>query len=294
MKTTDPKPISEQDLYNKIAKDGLLVYAFTIVNEDEEVFKSHLIPKQVTDGLIFICLQGSVEFFLDLKSYKLKANDMCLTFPFSILQTVHKSDDFRGYMLAVNIELIKEIQIPSSIDYYLYIKDNPCISLSDEKREMLLGLFELMIQKYNEANHPFRQEIAKSLFRAIYYDIAAIYKNGDPITQEFVLRKDMIVRRFFFLLAKNYHLQREVDYYAAEMCITPRYLSTIIKEKTRLNASQWINDMVIKQAKSLLTDKRLSVAQIADELHFANPSFFGKYFKKHTGMPPKKYRDEHI
>ncbi|MDR2859724.1 MAG: helix-turn-helix domain-containing protein [Mediterranea sp.] len=260
----------------------------------DDAFDVHLNARQLMGGVMFICLNGETEFILDMKSYKLKKGDICIAFPFSILQTVSKSDDFERFIIAVSLELIQDIQIPSPTEYYLYIKDNPCIYLDEEEQKMLLELCNMMIQKYALTDHPFRKEITKSIFRVIYFEIASIYTKRNPIVQENVLRKDLLVRKFMFLVAKNYHLHREVEYYANELCITPRYLSSVIKEKTGAGALSWINTMVIRQAKHLLRNNKMSVLQVSDELNFANPSFFGQYFKKHTGMTPKNFRDEDI
>ncbi|MDR1339267.1 MAG: helix-turn-helix domain-containing protein [Prevotellaceae bacterium] len=268
-----------------------LFYGFNINIARENIFDCNEIPHQLSDGGVFICRRGESEFFLDLKSYKLKAGDMCVAFPFSILQMISASDDFEGFGMGAGIELFNDIQIPSLTDYYLYIKDNPCISLSETEQKMLTELCRQMILKYECIEHPFRMEIVNSMFRIVYCEIAAIYKKGKPIVQGSVSRKDMIFRKFLFLISKNYLHHREVDYYAGEMCMTPRYLSSVVKEKSGASALGWINGMVIRQAKSLLKANCLSVQQISDELNFANPSFFGQYFKKYTGMTPKKFRD---
>jgi AraC-like DNA-binding protein len=275
---------------NSATKEKLF-YGFSVNSSVGSIFDEHKIPRQLADGGIFVCLRGEAEFFLDLNSYKLKAGDMCVAFPFSILQTVNASDDFEGLGLGAGVQLFNDIQLPSLTDYYLYIKDNPCISLSDTEQKMLTELCEQMVQKYERIDHPFRQEIANSMFRIIYYEIAAIYKRGKPIVQESVLRKDMLFRKFMFLVAQGYQQCREVDHYAHELCVTPRYLSSVIKEKSGASALKWIKSMVIRQAKSLLMDSSLSVQQVSDRLNFANPSFFGQYFKKYTGMTPKKFRD---
>jgi AraC-like DNA-binding protein len=268
-----------------------LFYSFSIGGNADNVLNNHEMPRQMTDGGVFICLRGEAEFFLDLKNYRLKAGDMCVAFPFSILQRVRISEDFEGFGMGAGIKLFSDIQLPSLTDYYLYIKDNPCISLSGEEQEILTELCGQMIRKYGRVDHPFRLEIANSMFRVIYYEIAAIYKKRKPIVQQSVLRKDMLFRRFLFLMSKNCRQHRDVDYYACEMCITPRYLSAVIKEKSGISALGWINGMVVRLAKSLLKDSLLSVQQISDELNFANPSFFGQYFKKYAGVTPKKFRD---
>lgn len=272
-------------------KGNTMFSRFDVDGNYSDLFNTHEMPCQLDNGGIFVCLQGEAEFFLDLKNYKLKKGDMCVVFPFSIFQAVCKSDDFNGFGMEASIELFKDIQIPSSTDYYLYIKDNPCISLPENEQQMLTELCDMMVQKNERETHPFRKEITCCIFRVLYYEIASIYKKGEPIMQESVPRKDMLVRRFMYLLAKNCHKHREVDYYACKLCITPRYLSSVIKEKTGSTAKEWIVNTVIKQAKLLLNDNRLSVLQISDKLNFANPSFFNQYFKKHAGMTPKKFRD---
>jgi AraC-like DNA-binding protein len=292
MKTINMKTVDSvgNPFFGSATKEKLF-YGFSIDSSACKVFGDHKIPEPLSDGGVFICQQGESEFFLDLKNYRLKTGDMCVAFPYSILQTVSTSNDFEGFGMGVGMELFNDIRIPSLTDYYLYIKDNPCISLLDTEQEMLTGLCKQIMRKYERINHPFRMEITNSLFKVLYYEIAAIYKRGKPIIQQPVLRKDMLFRKFLFLMSKNYLWHREVDYYARELCVSPRYLSSVIKEKSGTSALGWISGMVIRQAKSLLEDRRLSVQQISDRLNFANPSFFGQYFKKHTNITPKKFRD---
>lgn len=276
-------------------KKEALFYDFRIGPEDTNLLDMQPnIPQQLADGGVFICLRGEGEFFLGLKGYRLKAGDMCVVFPAAILQTVRKSDDFEGFGVAVALEVYEDIQLPSSLDYFIYIKNNPCISLTPEEQDSMMEICRLLIRKYNCVNHLFRQEITKSLFRVLYCEIAAIYKKSTPIAEETVSRKEMLVRKFMYMLGRQSAAHREVEYYARKLCVTPRYLSSVIKEKTGGSALFWINGLVIWQAKSLLHDKSLSVMQIADELNFPNPSFFGQFFKKYTGMTPKGFRDREV
>ena len=83
---------------------------------------------------------------------------------------------------------------------------------------------------------------------------------------------------------------RSVSFYSNKMFLTAKHLSTVVKEVSGKTASEWIDSLVILEAKALLKSSELSIQEIADELHFANQSFFGKYFKHHTGMAPKEYR----
>ena len=81
-----------------------------------------------------------------------------------------------------------------------------------------------------------------------------------------------------------------MEFYADKMCLTPKYLSKVIKEKSSKSASEWIDNYVTLEARALLKSTNMTIRQISDELNFPSQSFFGKYFKRHQGMSPKEYR----
>lgn len=84
--------------------------------------------------------------------------------------------------------------------------------------------------------------------------------------------------------------ERTVGFYADKLCLTPRYLNTLIRQVSHQTVMEWINQSVILEAKVLLKHSNLLVYQISDELHFPNPSFFCKFFKRMTGMTPQEYQ----
>ena len=94
-------------------------------------------------------------------------------------------------------------------------------------------------------------------------------------------------------LVKQYHTRyRGVKFYADKLCLTPNYLSGVVKDYTGKTATEWVNEFVILEAKILLTDSELSIQEIAYQLHFTDQSAFGKYFKQLVGISPKLYRSK--
>ncbi|MDR2805936.1 MAG: helix-turn-helix domain-containing protein [Dysgonamonadaceae bacterium] len=81
------------------------------------------------------------------------------------------------------------------------------------------------------------------------------------------------------------------EVYASKLCLTPKYFSKIIKDNSGISASEWIDNYIILEAKALLKSTNITILQISDELNFPSQSFFGKYFKRVTGMSPKSYRE---
>jgi AraC-like DNA-binding protein len=128
------------------------------------------------------------------------------------------------------------------------------------------------------------------LLRAFYYQSDSLqYKNLPKGTQS---KHEEYVEQFWELVQKNYKTERQIGFYADKMCLTPKYLSKIIRTNTGKSANSWIDEYVILEAKALLKSTNLTVQQISDELNFVDQSIFGKYFKRREGVSPKEYKGE--
>ncbi len=92
------------------------------------------------------------------------------------------------------------------------------------------------------------------------------------------------------LLEAHHKSQRNVSFYARQLNITPKYLSAAVKEVSGKTAARWIDESVILEAKTLLKYSGMSIQEIAYHLNFSTQSFFGKYFKQHTGTSPSRYK----
>lgn len=103
-------------------------------------------------------------------------------------------------------------------------------------------------------------------------------------------RADEIVSRFLRCVQENYREHRDLGFYAEQLDLSLKYMSHVIYGKTGRHPSKWIKDYVILEAKTMLRSGRYSIQQIAEELHFPNQSFFGKYFKEAVGVSPKKWK----
>lgn len=105
---------------------------------------------------------------------------------------------------------------------------------------------------------------------------------------------ELLYARFQDLLFLWRGRERRVSVYASELCITPKYLTAMVKRASGKTPSEWINEAAVGEIESRLCHTRASIKEIAIELKFPNLSFFGKYFKAHKGVSPKCYRTAHI
>lgn len=93
------------------------------------------------------------------------------------------------------------------------------------------------------------------------------------------------------LLAQHHSTERNLSYYAEKIGITTNYLSKLVKEYSGKTAVEWINEYVILEAKTMIKHTQYTIQEIAYKLNFPSPSFFGKYFKRLTGISPKRYKN---
>ena len=107
-------------------------------------------------------------------------------------------------------------------------------------------------------------------------------------------RKGQLFKKFIHLVHTNCTAQRDVAFYAEQLCISTRYLSAITKEVGQISAKEIIDEFLTLEIKVALQSTNLSLKEIADRYNFPDQSFFGRYFKKHTGMSPKEYRAKRI
>jgi len=138
-------------------------------------------------------------------------------------------------------------------------------------------------------------EFGKNTKRAMATVIARIF--FDIHDKEMARRQGQTTRRaetfsrFLRLVNEHCHEHRDISFYADRLCLTPRYLGTLIQQESGVMAKQWIDRAVATKAKVLLRHTTDQVSAISDALNFANVSFFCKYFKRLTGTTPQDYRN---
>ncbi len=103
-------------------------------------------------------------------------------------------------------------------------------------------------------------------------------------------RSQLLASDFKKLVNVHFTAERSVKFYATKLCVTPNHLTVTVKEATGKTAGEWIDETVILEAKVLLQNTALTIAEISDSLHFADQSTFGKFFKNLTGLSPVAYK----
>lgn len=279
-----------EDLYF----DGcLLTNRYSIRNEAAaDLFRY---PTRVNAFGIAFCSKGSITVTADLTRHTITEHMMYVHFPGSILQ-VDPSPDSAVRTILCEEEFINRIRIDLGLlsRLFLAVREKPCLALSEEEWSGIMrSLDDLFIEGRSGSRDAISLEIMHMLIRTTAYKVCRIIdrnlvrQTAAPSSRS---RNNEYFKAFMDALSHHYMQQRSVGFYAAQLHLTPKYLTTIIRRTTGRTAIEWIDDYVVLEAKNLLKYSSMSIQEVAYCLNFPNQSFFGKYFKNHTGMTPSAYR----
>ncbi|MDR2009530.1 MAG: helix-turn-helix domain-containing protein [Bacteroidales bacterium] len=246
----------------------------------------------IFNGIILgLCLKGKAKLKINFSEYNLKTNTILVIVPNQVITILDKSDDFFMECLFVSVDFIAGFPLPRKFDLLSNLGHWPCIELSSDAIEDLIEYHAMIVKQHNQVRQPYRVEIVKGLLYTMLMEMIGLYTLEEEIPRTPSSRGEELTEQFFKLLRTHYKQERNVTFYADKLCVTSKYLSSLIKEITGESILSWIHEAVIVESKMLLKTTDLTVLQISEELNFSNPSFFGKFFKEHTGMTPLEFRE---
>lgn len=237
-----------------------------------------------------IMTQGTAKADISLISYDIKAPSLVIVRGSQIMQPTYISPDFKATVIVMSKRFRENI--------FLFINNTPLYTLTS--RHSVVPIPPETLPEYHEyakrlkdilntKGNPYASQAL--LFEVMSFIFKTAYKCYEPFSNEIVSRQGRMSDRFIALVQDNFRTERFLDFYASKMEVTPKHLSRTVKAQTGFTAVEWIERFVILEAKVLLKSSNLNIQQIADELNFPSQSFFGKYFKKFTGMSPKEFRN---
>lgn len=263
-------------------------------NSDSEM-QAFRFPSRIDAFLIGVGTEGETTLSFNLKEYRLKKDSVFIFSPKNILQ-VHSDKKFKVHVIVITPDFLRRINIDAKLILPLFLQFamHPCFELTPSESQVLRSFISMVEQELQGPETDFSSEIISGLISATIYKVGDIlnhYLAEHPEVDSPVHnRAEEYFRQFTELLGEHYKHERSVGFYARQLCITPKYLTTLIKRISGKSVSEWIDSFVILEAKTLLKYSNMSVQEIAYHLNFPNQSFFGSYFKRNTGMSPSQYK----
>ena len=263
---------------------------FVVGDSDLRYFSDY--PTRCECGAIILCRSGSAEATVNLRRGRLEPNAILLMLPGSILMLTDISSDFRVTYCVYSRDIFAEASFRMEPAFFRFLSENPiCYPRGDEGGAKIW--FDIAAYTYRDRENIFRNTIIKNRVQNILleiYDKLQRFAERDRPAPGTTSRQTELFHRFLALVHDHCSEQRDVAYYADKLCISTRYLSTIVQNVSHSSAKELIDKSVILEIKMMLQSTDLSVQEIAYRLHFPDQSYLGRYFKKHTGVSPTGYR----
>lgn len=265
-----------------------------VLNSVEAI--SHLMfPFKLKTLISIVCIEGELSVSVDLVEHKLKSSNIMVVRPGHTMTGYRASEDFRGFVIMAPLSSINHSILSFSrlLQCFMYFRNRPVVEITPDELEIQQHLHAAIIKKQASERTPYYDSILDAMYQSVLYETLSIYAShidGEATNKNNVRRKEDVFYRFLLLVEANYQKERSVNFYAEKLSITPKHLSAVAKETSGHTAGEWIDSYVILEAKLLLHNSELTIQEISTKLNFANQSFFGKYFKHHTGMSPRSYR----
>lgn len=238
-----------------------------------------------------LCTQGTAGFRIENKRFIIGSNEIAILLPSSGIRDLKCSRDFKATCLLVSFALMSKNNpdIGWGIKAYLFSKDNPVVLLSDPDAGKCLYNFRLLQEKYNDDDHRFGKEILNHQLQIFIMEMWNIFSR-EIEKRSISIQKGSLFERFLYLVQEHCMEEREVDYYAAKLFVSSKYLTEVCKKNSGKTASEWIQNYTTQRLIIFLENKELSFTEIADTLNFSSQSFFSRYVRKVLGVSPSDYR----
>lgn len=293
MEMEDLKPRQGNDTYRIGDSDDLvLIENAKRISSDRICLQEH--------GVIILCMAGKIRFEYDGTEIQLQKNDMFLYMAHSVACNFMISPDFNCRQIWFTRSELFNINIynGTSLSDMAQLKLHPVIHFTADDVALFDTYFKLLCRKMSDCSSLLQADIVRSLLGTLMLELLSMMRRHADLSSDIDhsadqtpnFHKKRIIDQFMRLLEQSDGRIRRVDVFASQLNITPRYLSAILKEVMNRRPSVYIQLFTMKAIEHRLRFTEMTMQEIAYDLRFPNASFFGKYFKEHTGMTPLEYR----
>lgn len=269
------------------------------VEKSEAILKMLKYPVRFDGYILFFLRKGHFSLDVNLNTYDIHENSLLVVVPGNIVKLSAYKEDHIGDAELLFALVSKEFLSSIRFDFNKVFQDtirmwkNPCITLQGEELELAEDYFRLT-RKILSSHQSNKREILGSLLTSFTYVTLDVWTrqlaSAKSEESQTSVRVNQVFEQFIELVTEYHNQERGMAFYADKLCLTPKYLSKLVKLSSGRSAPDWIDSFVILEAKNLLKYSDKPIKEIVYLLNFPNQSVFYKFFKAHTSMTPSEYR----
>lgn len=267
-------------------------------------------PQVLTYGAILICRKGKARLNVNYKGWELYEGAVITLFPNDVVElkvdgdckspqtengdckSPQTANSFQVEILKYNPSLLREASLQLEQTVYSSLREDRCRQDTPVVTNIINGMFSLLKVYFDQSECTCISQLVLCQLKAFFIGFHEYLQRNPQYRPDEVksYRVRELFNRFMMLLERDYKISRDVNYYAEQMNISSKYLTNIVSQVTGHTPKTIIDQYVILQLKLHLKRSTQSIKEMAWEFHFADVSFFCRYFKKHTGLTPQQIR----
>ena len=267
-------------------------------------------PQVLTYGAILICRKGKARLNVNYKDWELYEGAVITLFPNDVVElkvdgdckspetengdckSPQTANNFQAEILKYNPSLLREASLQLEQTVYSSLRKDRCRQDTPVVTNIINGMFSLLKVYFDQSECTCISQLVLCQLKAFFIGFHEYLQRNPQYRPDEVksYRVRELFNRFMMLLEKDYKISRDVNYFAEKMNISSKYLTNIVNQVTGHTPKTIIDQYVILQLKLHLKRSTQSIKEMAWEFHFADVSFFCRYFKKHTGLTPQQIR----
>ena len=240
-----------------------------------------------------LCLGGTATINFNDKEFAIERGGCCIIRATQLIEGWKASEDFRCKIVYADPQFIEKATPRSNygIRGSLSLFNTPVFHLNEEEFERCKGDYERIEARLANPDHRFYEEVKLNSMQTLILDFFDFHARLNDKEDDIQTPSAQLMWRFIGMLERgDYRQNREVSYYASELCVAPKYLSEICEQVSGESANYWINRFTILDISRLLRDKQLGFVEIADLFNFSSASYFTRYVQRYLGESPSEYR----
>ena len=267
-------------------------------------------PQVLTYGAILICRKGKARLNVNYKDWELYEGAVITLFPNDVVElrvdgdckspetengdckSPQTANSFQAEILKYNPSLLREASLQLEQTVYSSLREDRCRQDTPVVTNIINGMFGLLKVYFDQSECTCISQLVLCQLKAFFIGFHEYLQRNPQYRPDEVksYRVRELFNRFMMLLEKDCKISRDVNYYAEKLNISSKYLTNIVSQVTGHTPKTIIDQYVILQLKLHLKRSTQSIKEMAWEFHFADVSFFCRYFKKHTGLTPQQIR----
>lgn len=260
-----------------------------------DVFPSSLTRPFRTFGIgLIVCTRGNFKFVIASEYFSVQAGETMLLSDDVIFQIIESSSDLKVHILFYRVETIRDILGNLVQQMQLYVKMSPKVYYvwRTSEEEDLIRYMQLLEKTILVRDDLFLLYEQKLLLLSLTYRLCSIFRQKFLSEGTVSMRRTEVFLRLIELIDRYYMIERGVEFYADKLCLTPKYLSELSKSVCGYTVQELVFKTIIRKSMSMLNGSSKTVQEISEIFNFPNPSSFGTFFRKQTGISPHKFREQ--